>query len=524
MRFLSANAQVRPGLFLKAAATLALLFALFWDGIGDLISQWQRAEFSHSFLIPLVAAIIAAQCWERTPVFDPKGRWFGAVLVAGAMLLVLLGELSTLFQLIEIGLVLCVVGLTLAAVGWGGLKVLAPALIYLAFMLPVPEYFLVNISVALQLLSTKIGVALIRLFSIPVFADGNVIDLGNYKLQVAEACSGLRYLFPLMSFGFLIGYLYRGPFWQRAVIFLSTIPITILMNSLRIGVVGITVDRWGSEAAEEFIHLFEGWVVFLCCLTVLLAEVALLLRLGGPGGRLRDALEIELPRLSNLKLGGSAPASANIALVICAILMTATLAGTALLERRVEAPPRHRSFALFPMRVGAWSGQTTALEPDILNRLKLDDYLHADYADKTSGDDVSLYIAYYQSQRKGESLHSPHNCLPTNGWDIANVGLRTMDAVGPGGTPLQVNRALIRKGDITMVAYYWFEERGRVVTTAPAAKWYLLVDSLTKHRTDGALVRIVTPLDKGEDEDKADARIAAFARLLRPVLADYVPD
>ena len=111
--------------------------------------------------------------------------------------------------------------------------------------------------------------AVIRAAGLPVFLEGNVIDLGTYQLQVAEACSGMRYLFPLMSFGFLCAVLFRGRWWQRAILFLSTIPLTILMNSFRIGVIGILVNYYGIEQAEGFLHDFEGWVIFMACVGVL---------------------------------------------------------------------------------------------------------------------------------------------------------------------------------------------------------------------------------------------------------------
>src|SRR5262249_54860591 len=105
-----------------------------------------------------------------------------------------------------------------------------------------------------------------------------VIDLGVYKLQVVEACSGLRYLYPLMSLGFLAAYLFQAPFWQRAVVFLSTIPITIAMNSLRIGIVGMLVDHFGPQDADGFLHLFEGWIIFVACAGLLAGIMYLLAR------------------------------------------------------------------------------------------------------------------------------------------------------------------------------------------------------------------------------------------------------
>ena len=119
----------------------------------------------------------------------------------------------------------------------------------------------------------------IRAAGLSVFLEGNVIDLGSYQLQVAEACSGMRYLFPLMSFGFLCAVLMRGRWWQQAILFVSTVPITILMNSLRIGIIGILVNYYGIEQAEGFLHDFEGWVIFMSCVVILFAEIWIFARM-----------------------------------------------------------------------------------------------------------------------------------------------------------------------------------------------------------------------------------------------------
>ena len=111
--------------------------------------------------------------------------------------------------------------------------------------------------------------------------DGNIIDLGYYKLQVVEACSGLRYIYPLLSLSFLAAYLFKAPLWQRALVFLSSIPLTIVMNSIRIGLVGVTVNYWGTQAADDVLHLFEGWIIFVACAGLLALEIYCLARMSG---------------------------------------------------------------------------------------------------------------------------------------------------------------------------------------------------------------------------------------------------
>ena len=157
-------------------------------------------------------------------------------------------------------------------------------IIFLLFAIPLPYFIDAVLSFRLQLISSQLGTFFIRLLQIPVYLEGNVIDLGVYKLQVVEACSGLRYLYPLMSLGFLAAYLFQAPLWQRALVFLSTIPITIVMNSLRIGIVGVLVDHCGPQDADGFLHMFEGWIIFIACAGVLVAEMTLLARFASGKG------------------------------------------------------------------------------------------------------------------------------------------------------------------------------------------------------------------------------------------------
>ena len=160
---------------------------------------------------------------------------------------------------------LLLIGIVLGIGGYSLLRVAFIPIAFLLFAIPLPYFIDAVLTLRLQLVSSELGVFFIRMFGIPVYLDGNIIDMGNYKLQVVEACSGLRYLYPLLSLSFLAAYLFHAPLWQRGLVFLSSIPIAIGMNGFRIGLVGLLVDRWGTAMAEGVLHFFEGWVVFLAC-------------------------------------------------------------------------------------------------------------------------------------------------------------------------------------------------------------------------------------------------------------------
>ncbi len=194
---------------------LALLVFLCIDGLEWMVGAWDREEYSHGYMIPLVALYLAWQKRETLMQEAGSGSVLGFVVLFAAVTLAFLGEISSIVTLIQYAFWLGVWGLVLLSAGVSGTKVIWAAVFYLVFMIPLPPFLYFNLSQELQLISSSLGVAVIRLFDISVYLEGNVIDLGVYQLQVVEACSGLRYLFPLMSFGFLISYIYRGPVWQK---------------------------------------------------------------------------------------------------------------------------------------------------------------------------------------------------------------------------------------------------------------------------------------------------------------------
>ncbi len=504
-----------------SAAVISLW--LFWDGLASMWGWWIDApEYSHGLLIPPIAAFLVWQQKDRLERVAFRGSWWGVALVLLGGVLLLLGQLATIYTLVQYAYLITLCGLVLAFTGPQAFRLLSVPLLVLLFMVPLPQFVLANLSTKLQLLSSQLGVWFIRLFDISVFVEGNVIDLGGYKLQVAEACDGLRYLFPLMTLGFLMAYFYKGATWKRIVLFLSSIPITVIMNSLRVGTIGVMVEHWGIAMAEGFLHEFQGWAVFMASAFLMFGEIALLNRVGRESGTWRQLFGVEFPAASPRGATIQKRALPHSFLAACAVLL-AFVAVTLFIPRPSEVAPSRAAFVEFPMSLGAWSGRTSSLEGIYLDALKLDDYLLANY-DDGSRNPVNLYMAYYSSQRKGEAVHSPRSCMPGGGWQLHDFDQRTLANVSINGRPLRVNRTLIELGDQRQLVYYWFQQRGRVITNEFAVKWYLFWDALTRHRTDGALVRLVIALPTTGSEIEADRRLTDLAGRVAPVLTRYVPD
>lgn len=523
----------KPALWLWAAfaASLCLLLFIFRESLLLMVQWWESEEYSHGYMIPFVSAFLIYQRLNQLPAASQRGSLWGPALLIIALATFVLGELSAIYTLIQYGFLIALFGLLVSTFGTRGFRHIWVALIYLIFMIPLPNFIYFNLSSQLQLLSSKIGVGFIRLFDISVYLEGNVIDLGAMQLQVVEACSGLRYLFPLMSFGFLIAVIYRAPFWQRALIFLSTIPITVLMNSFRIGVIGVTVDRWGIHMAEGFLHDFEGWIVFMGCVGILFLEIALLHWISRDKHAMLDRLQLDLPKLAigwrdfNFDWQKQRPLLISLALLVLSAPWLATL------NEREEVAPARKSFAQFPLITDHWIGKQSALEKEVLGTLKLSDYIIADFQETgtqvssaANHPPVNLYVAWYQSQKKGASIHSPRSCIPGGGWRMDDLAQHTIpDVQHVSGKPLTVNRAIIRKGNSEQVVYYWFEGRGRDITNEYLAKWFIFQDSLLHSRSDGSLVRVITSVGEGDSVALADQRLERFLRDFYPTLTAYAP-
>lgn len=511
-----------PVFWAVLAAVAAVVAAIFYDGLALMVVWWERPEYSFGYLIPFVAAFLIWQKKNDLAVADFTGSWSGVFVVLLGAALYFAGELSSVYTIIQYSFLVVLYGVMLSFMGWRSFRGILVPLLILMFMIPLPNFIYNNLSSSLQLISSQIGVAFIRLFGISVYLEGNVIDLGTYKLQVVEACSGLRYLFPLMTLGFITAYFFNAVFWKRALIFLSSIPLTVLMNSFRIGAIGVMVEYWGQSMAEGFLHDFEGWAVFMACTVMLVLEMTLLARIGKDRRPLNVVFGIVFPEPMPAGMA-VVPRKLPSQLYVASGVLAIALAASTQLASRVEIIPDRATFAEFPVRIGEWSGNQQRMDQIIVDALKFDDYLLTDYTSK-QGAPVNLYIAYYGSQRKGESVHSPRSCIPGDGWRIESLDQVNIKGTGISGVPLTVNRVLIRKGNLAQVVYYWFQGRHRIITNEYMVKWYLFWDSLTKRRTDGALVRVTTSIAAGEDIFTADHQLQSFIRDVAGLLPGYIPD
>jgi EpsI family protein len=193
---------------------------------------------------------------------------------------------------------------------------------------------------------------------------------------------------------------------------------------------------------------------------------------------------------------------------------------------RAEPVPIRQTLDHFPMTLGEWRGfQEAPFSKDILAVLGVDDYLARVYFTPDRAG-VGLYIGYYQSQRQGDTMHSPLNCLPGAGWEpVSKSALRLSVDAAPGGPPrdIEINRYLIQKGIDKQLVLYWYQAHDRVVASEYWGKFYLISDAMRMNRTDGSLVRVIAPVTRESSDAAAETLAVSFVRKMFPQLSSYLP-
>jgi exosortase len=260
--------SIQKAHFVWAAALIGILvLAVYCRVLVKLVTDWAEIpDFSHGFLVPIFAGYLV---WiKRKDLLKSKlaPTWSGVAVVVLGLLVLLLGVYGAELFLSRISLVILVAGLVLSFGGWELLKELRFPILVLTLAIPIPAIIFNEITFPLQILATKLASALLQLFNVPVLREGNIIQLSVMKLEVAEACSGIRSLVSLFTLSIFYGYFLEKSPWRRTILAVASIPIAIAANAVRIFGTGLCVQYWDPDKAMGFFHEFQGFVMFVVSL------------------------------------------------------------------------------------------------------------------------------------------------------------------------------------------------------------------------------------------------------------------
>ncbi len=534
---MSENIQRSNQNLIKTAAIAAALGFLYATVLTKLGRDWWTDEnYSHGLLVPFVIAIIVWKEWSGLESIKKNpSRWLGIATVAAAFFLLLAGTLGAELFTQRVSLVLMIAGVIIYLFGPKILGLLAVPFALLLLAIPIPQIVFNRIAFPLQIWASQMAVWGIRVFDVPTLRSGNVIDIlprgatQTISLEVVEACSGIRSLMTLVTLALILAYFTRRDdcsgtanfstrdFWRAVVLMLSAIPIAVVTNAARVTATGVFTYYYGKQATESSLHEMSGWLVYVVALALLIAANLFLKKFQRRDTEMQSELSIrDTPSINDRR-----PAISNqpvwplvAAIVVGGIAITYFLT---LGEVKVE----HRPLTELSATLGDWrqSGSEIKFSAEVESVLKTSDYTMREYS-LPDGRIANLYIGFYNSQRSGATYHSPQNCLPGAGWvlkDPQYIDIPTTD-----GRTFKANRYIIENGSYNEVMIYWYQGRGRTEASEYRDKVNTIWDSVTRRRTDGAMVRVMTSV--GADESEAVRIATDLSSKLAENLSPFVPE
>jgi len=256
-----------------------LIVACYFPVIVHLVNQWMNDEdMGHGFFVPAIAAWIAWQKLPEAQSIPAVPDWRGLILICWGGVQLFIGTLGAELFLSRTALVFTIIGTVWLLGGVRYLRVFSFPLFLLFFMVPIPQIIYTQLTFPLQMFASQVAEMSLNMLGIAIGRDGNVLELANMKLNVVEACSGIRSLLSLTFLSLVYGYFFEVNAKIRVLLFLSTIPIAILANAGRVTVTGI-LGEFKPEWAEGTVHEAEGWLIFMIALLIMVGVHQILTRI-----------------------------------------------------------------------------------------------------------------------------------------------------------------------------------------------------------------------------------------------------
>jgi exosortase D (VPLPA-CTERM-specific) len=496
---------------------MTAFFICYQKTLVGLFRVWKfDGDYSYAVVIPFVTGYLIWKCKPLLSTTRIRPNWLGGVFFFILLGISMYGTLGSSPSAVRPAMPLILLAITLFCYGTEVFRVLAFPLTLLIFMIPLPTVFQTKIGVPLQAVSTGVGEFILRLLGVSVFVEGNIIDLGIIQLQVVEACSGLRYILPLLALGVVFVYIFEHIRWKQIVLVLSTIPTAILSNALRIAITGYLAQNYSLRLAEGFFHGFSGWLIFIFALFMLFTFY-LILRSLFPNSPGQNAYP--------LRLEGQLPVSKPIHYIIAVFIASGFLLVVGTLSYATAALPKVRiqnGFTQFPLKINGLQGRVETIDTKIIQLSGAEDAFNGIYRSQT-GDVVSLYIGYRGSPfvESENFFHSPSVCLPSLGWVTLAISNHEISGV-PKFSKIVVRKMLIEKMGYRQLVYYWFQTKNRVSSNVNINRLHLMYHALRKDITHDLFIRPMTPLKPTETAKDAGDRLDQFVRDMTGSLLDFL--
>ncbi|SRR5258708_1659003 len=250
---------------------LVALVSLLYSGILMRLASdwWSDPNYSHGFFVPAFSAFVLWRNRKNLATFPTNPSWFGLVIIAGALLILIAGVLAAELFLSRSSFLFLLAGFEIYFLGWNHFRAVLFPWAILFLMIPIPVILFNQVALPLQILASQLASGLLAILGVPVLRTGNIIQLPSMALEVVEACSGIRSLMSLLTLAIFYGYFFEPQIRRRILLVMAAVPIAVAANGLRIMGTGLLGQYWDPGKAEGFLHLFSGWVIFVLALIML---------------------------------------------------------------------------------------------------------------------------------------------------------------------------------------------------------------------------------------------------------------
>lgn len=497
-----------------------LFIAAYYVPLKSMVNiWWENVDYSYGFLIPPTSAYLL---WEKRKTLGGipiRSAWGILPILVFFILISIYGILGSSGNVSMPSIPILIILFTGFCFGIEAVKRLILPLGFLFLMIPVPAFLERSVGMYLKAMSSKLGGAFIRLFNIPVNVSGNIIDLGTIQLQVVDACSGLRYIFPLLALGILYAYFFERIVWKRLFLVFITIPLGVAINALRIGVTGILTDMFGSKVSEGFFHGFSGLVLFVFAF-IMLFVISRLLSVFSPkaaagkestGPKSGDAT----PVVESKKTTGAFLFSAAVLSCVAVLSLSTGTMPAVVIDGGIQG---------FPLLIGEWKGRPEKVDPVIVKESGAEEAFSGDFING-SGSAISLYMGYRSTAFLSNEnfFHSPTVCIPSSGWAEQEVKRRTITNVPYFGS-LEVTKMVIEKDGIRQLVYFWFQTKDEATYDKNINRLHLSLHAIRMDNTHDLFIRPITMISPAEGIDGAEIRMDEFVRKMMPVLLQFLKE
>jgi len=506
----------KPSTFIVVVAGLFVI--LYLPIFSALVKMWWGSDdYNHGFLVPIVSLYFVWMKRDQLRLAPIRPSYLGGlpvIILSSALLL--MGKLGSATLLQELSLPVMIAGLLLLLAGAGWLKLLALPIGYLLFMIKLFGEGDDRFHWPFQLIAANIGVWLLHLMGFPAYQHDQFIELPRVTLEVASACSGVRFLMSIIAIGIPLAILTQSTWPRRICLVLFGVLIAILANGFRVALIGIWTYYHGTNGdVHGPLHILQGVFVSWIGFIALFAGAWCLGRNRGEWGHPRHADDNAMTPSAKQQLTDEEHGVVRFrswTLAIALLLVT----GSVYYGVRPAPVPLQHDLDSLPLTIGSWSGYAVNLEQEPLRVPGADQELLRLYRNP-SGRILTLYIAYFNFQEQGRKL----------------VGYQTLERFHQGETVVtlpagsersyKLNQAVLRVGQGKRFVLFWYDLNGRMAAGSYEAKLRTLWNALTLGRLNGALVAVSAPVTQKDSLERLSSDGRQFVENLLPILHLYLP-